>query len=60
MLGQWDAKPSISQAALLFWRLGRDEPHVWPSDGLADRLGVIVLMPLHIGFTYAGGIRRTV
>ena len=31
-------------------RLGRDEPHVWPGDRLADRLGVsgIVLVPLHI------------
>ena len=39
------------QAALLLWRLGRDEPHVWSGDRLADRLGVsgIVLMPLHIG-----------
>jgi hypothetical protein len=35
-------------AALLLWRLGRDEPHVWPSDRLADRLGVsgIILVPL--------------
>ena len=38
------------QAALLLWRLGRDEPHVWPGDRLADRFGVsgIVLVPLHI------------
>ena len=39
------------QAALLFWRFGRDEPHVRPSDCLTDRFGVdsIVLMPLHVG-----------
>ena len=38
------------QAALLLWRLGRDEPHVWPGDRLADRFCVsgIVLVPLHI------------
>ena len=38
------------QAALLLWRLGRDEPHVWPGDRRADRFGVsgIVLVPLHI------------
>src|SRR5271165_7568681 len=40
-----------SQAALLLWRLGSDEPHVRPGDRFTDRLGVsgIVLMPLHIG-----------
>ena len=39
------------QATLLLWRLGCDEPHVWPGDRFADRLGVsgIVLVPLHIG-----------
>src|SRR4249920_2696634 len=39
------------QAALLFWCLGRNEPHVRPGDRLADRLGIsgIVLMPLHVG-----------
>ena len=39
------------QAALLLFCLGRDEPHVRPSDRLTDRLGVcgIVLMPLHVG-----------
>jgi hypothetical protein len=39
------------QAALLLRHLGRDEPHVWPSDRFADRLGVscIVLMALDVG-----------
>src|SRR5258708_1962035 len=39
------------QATLLLGRLGRDEPHVGPRDGLADCLSIggIVLMPLHIG-----------
>jgi hypothetical protein len=39
------------QAALLLWRLGRDEPHVRSGDRFTDRLGVsgIVLMPFHIG-----------
>ena len=39
------------QVTLLLGRLGRDEPHVSPGDGLADRLriGGIVLMVLHIG-----------
>src|ERR1700722_18758000 len=43
--------PMQRQATLLLWRLGRDEPHVWPGDRLANRLGVssIVLVPLHIG-----------
>src|ERR1700729_1337237 len=43
--------PMQHQATLLLWRLGRDEPHVWPGDRLANRLGVssIVLVPLHIG-----------
>src|ERR1700722_1366694 len=43
--------PMQRQASLLLWRLGRDEPHVWPGDRLANRLGVssIVLVPLHIG-----------
>src|SRR5579863_4459005 len=38
------------QATLLLWRLGCDEPHVWPGDRFADRLGVggIVLVSLHI------------
>ena len=38
------------QATLLFRRLGRDEPHVWPSDRFADRFGVsgIVLVPLQM------------
>ena len=43
------------QAALLLWRLGRDEPHIRPGDRFTDRLGVsgIVLMALHptYGFT---------
>ena len=35
------------QAALLLWRLGRDKPHVGPSDRFSDRLGIngIVLTP---------------
>jgi hypothetical protein len=39
------------QAALLLWRLGRDEPHIGPGDRLADRLGVsrIVLLPFDVG-----------
>src|SRR5215472_1023529 len=39
------------QAALLFRRLGRDEPHVGSADSLADRFGVsgIVLLPLDVG-----------
>ena len=39
------------QAALLFGRLGRHEPHVGPGDRLADCLGVggIVLLPLDVG-----------
>src|SRR5262245_25037836 len=39
------------QAALLFRRLGRDEPHVGSGDRLADRFGVsgIVLLPLDVG-----------
>jgi hypothetical protein len=36
------------QAALLLWRLGRDEPYIRPGDRFTYRLGVrdIVLMPL--------------
>ena len=39
------------QAALLLWRLGRDEPHVWPGDCLADRFSIygIILLPLDVG-----------
>src|SRR5215204_4855071 len=42
--------PMQRQATLLLRRLGLDEPHVRPSDRLADCLGVsaIVLVPLHI------------
>ena len=38
------------QAALLLWRLGRDEPHVRPGDRLTDRLGVsgIILLSLDV------------
>src|SRR5262249_14264459 len=39
------------QAALLLRRLGRHEPHVCPSDGLANGLSVgsIILLPLDVG-----------
>jgi len=46
------------QAVLLFGRLGLHEPHAWPADRFADRLGVgsIVFLPLdvelHIGRRY--------
>ena len=49
------------QSALLLGRLGRNEPHIGPSDCLADRLSIcsIVLLPFDVRFsTYAGGIRR--
>ncbi len=45
------ARAMKHQAALLFCCLGLDEPHVWPNNGFADRLGIgsIVLLPLEIG-----------
>jgi hypothetical protein len=49
------ARAMQHQTALVLRCLGRNEPHVWPGDRLADRLGVsgIVLMSLdvwlHIG-----------
>jgi hypothetical protein len=45
------ARSMEHQAALLFGRLGRDEPHVDPGDRFADRLGIsgIVLLPFDVG-----------
>ena len=45
------ARAMEHQAALLLGRLGRDEPHVRPGDGLADglRISGIVLVPFDIG-----------
>jgi hypothetical protein len=39
------------EAALVLWGLGLDEPHAWPGDRFADRLGVgsIVFLPLDVG-----------
>ncbi len=45
------------QAALLFGRLGRDEPHVGPGDRLADGLRVsgIILLPFDVGLHLGRG-----
>ena len=47
------ARAMERQAALLLGCLGRDEPHIGPGDGLADRLRIrgIVLLPFDVGFT---------
>jgi len=45
------ARAMERQTALLLGGLGRNEPHVCPGDGFADRLGIsgIVLLPLDVG-----------
>src|SRR5664279_2249813 len=45
------ARAMEHQATLLLGRLGCDEPHVGPGDGLADRLRVsrVILLPFDVG-----------
>jgi hypothetical protein len=56
------ARAMKRQAALLFYGLGRHEPHIGSRNSFANRFrigGIVLLSFEHNGCTLASGIRRT-